>query len=65
MINKIHVPIPPMDFELPIQHGATPVSRPRIQSAELFGSAREVLIEHGGEEYRLRLTRQDKLILTK
>jgi hemin uptake protein HemP len=65
MINKIHVPIPPMDFELHTQHGATLVSRPRIQSAELFGSAREVLIEHGGEEYRLRLTRQDKLILTK
>lgn len=65
MINKIHVPVPPTDFELPIQHGATPASRPRIQSAELFGSAREVLIEHGGEEYRLRLTRQDKLILTK
>jgi hemin uptake protein HemP len=39
--------------------------RPRIRSAELFGKAREVVIEHAGEEYRLRLTRQDKLILTK
>ncbi|ESS71453.1 hemin uptake protein HemP [Methyloglobulus morosus KoM1] len=65
MINKIHIPIPPTDFELHTQQEAMPVSRPRIHSAELFGSAREVLIEHGGEEYRLRLTRQDKLILTK
>ncbi|MFZ2403705.1 MAG: hemin uptake protein HemP, partial [Methylobacter sp.] len=33
--------------------------------AELFGTTREVVIEHSGEEYRLRLTRQGKLILTK
>lgn len=42
-----------------------PVTRPRVHSVELFGTAREVLIEHAGEEYRLRLTRQGKLILTK
>lgn len=39
--------------------------RPRLRSAELFGTGREVVIEHAGQEYRLRLTRQDKLILTK
>lgn len=38
---------------------------PRLHSAELFGAVREVVIEHAGEEYRLRLTRQGKLILTK
>lgn len=38
---------------------------PRLRSAELFGTGREVVIEHAGQEYRLRLTRQDKLILTK
>ncbi len=37
----------------------------RLHSAELFSTAREVVIEHAGEEYRLRLTRQGKLILTK
>ena len=34
-------------------------------SHELFGSTQEILIEHAGQEYRLRITRQGKLILTK
>jgi hemin uptake protein HemP len=37
----------------------------RIRSEDLFGARREVHIEHRGEIYRLRLTRQDRLILTK
>lgn len=37
----------------------------RIDSAGLFGKARELVILHGREEYRLRITRQGKLILTK
>jgi hemin uptake protein HemP len=37
----------------------------RLRSAELFSGARELVIEHGGEEYRLRQTNQGKLILTK
>ncbi|MGH8558626.1 MAG: hemin uptake protein HemP [Methylococcales bacterium] len=45
--------------------GKTPALRPYLHSAELFGAAREVVIEHAGQEYRLRLTRQGKLILTK
>ena len=40
-------------------------ARQRLNSAELFGSAREVIIEHADHEYRLRLTSQGKLILTK
>ncbi len=40
-------------------------SRKRLSSADLFGAAQEILIEHAGQEYRLRITRQDKLILTK
>ena len=44
--------------------GSQPV-RQRLHSAELFGAVREIVIEHAGEEYRLRLTRQGKLILTK
>ena len=42
---------------------ATPPTR--IHSEPLFAAGREVLIVHRGEEYRLRITRQDKLILTK
>jgi hemin uptake protein HemP len=37
----------------------------RIQSRELFAATREILIIHGDETYRLRLTAQNKLILTK
>jgi hemin uptake protein HemP len=38
---------------------------PLLQSKELFGSAREILIEHSGGFYRLRVTHSNKLILTK
>jgi len=37
----------------------------QIRSDELFGSQREVLIEHAGELYSLRQTSKGKLILTK
>jgi len=36
-----------------------------IASAELFAGRSEIVIAHGQETYRLRLTRQNKLILTK
>lgn len=36
-----------------------------LDSAGLLQGRREVLIRHGGECYRLRHTRNDKLILTK
>jgi hemin uptake protein HemP len=37
---------------------------PRTTSRALLGAARELVIEHEGREYRLRLTQQGKLILT-
>ncbi len=37
----------------------------RLCSSELFSGARELVIEHAGDEYRLRQTNQGKLILTK
>ncbi len=37
----------------------------RLCSTELFSGARELVIEHAGDEYRLRQTNQGKLILTK
>jgi hemin uptake protein HemP len=45
---------------------AAPPSRARaITSSELLRDAREVIIIHRQEEYRLRITKQGKLILTK
>jgi hemin uptake protein HemP len=41
------------------------VSPPCLRSEALFGRTREILIEHGGAYYRLRLTHSNKLILTK
>ncbi|GAA0711849.1 hemin uptake protein HemP [Dokdonella soli] len=37
----------------------------RIDSRRLLSGGNELVIEHAGQEYRLRLTRNDKLILTK
>jgi hemin uptake protein HemP len=37
----------------------------RMDSRELFVATREIMIAHGRDIYRLRLTAQNKLILTK
>ncbi|MDP2226709.1 MAG: hemin uptake protein HemP [Moraxellaceae bacterium] len=45
---------------------AVPLSAlPTLDSTALFAAGREVRIRHSGEEYRLRLTSNNKLILTK
>jgi hemin uptake protein HemP len=36
-----------------------------IASEELFAGRSEIRVRHRGQEYRLRITRQGKLILTK
>jgi hemin uptake protein HemP len=41
------------------------VSGDRIDSRDLFAGSREIIIGHGSDSYRLRLTAQNKLILTK
>ena len=41
------------------------VAIPRISSQLLLDGGRELVIQHQGGEYHLRLTRNDKLILTK
>jgi hemin uptake protein HemP len=38
---------------------------PRVASSDLFRGKREVVIVHGQQEYRLSITKADKLILTK
>lgn len=37
----------------------------RFDSRDIFQATREIIIAHGEETYRLRLTAQNKLILTK
>nr|WP_221265757.1 hemin uptake protein HemP [Oleiagrimonas soli] len=57
----------------PIQPSATPhavravktSAVQRVASGRLLDGARELVIEHHGSEYHLRVTRNDKLILTK
>lgn len=42
-----------------------PMRDHRIESGDLFVGTKEIMIVHGSETYRLRLTAQNKLILTK
>lgn len=46
-------------------NSSTQRSRRTVTSAELIGQGNELIIQHAGEEYRLRITKQEKLILTK
>jgi len=41
------------------------LSRLKITSLEWLRGRRELMIVHGDQEYRLRITQNDKLILTK
>lgn len=55
---------------LSLRQAPEPVERsgpsvPLLRSEELFDKRREILIEHAGSFYRLRLTHSNKLILTK
>ncbi len=42
-----------------------PKKMPVLNVEKLFDGLREIRLFHDNEEYRLRLTRNDKLILTK
>jgi hemin uptake protein HemP len=52
--------MPPVPKPLP---SSQPVKR--IAVSDLLAGAREAVLLHGGDEYRLRLTSNGKLILTK
>jgi hemin uptake protein HemP len=41
------------------------ITNQRITSEQLFNKLRELVIQHEGEDYRLRITANNKLILTK
>lgn len=60
------LPLPTGEASLRIAPREQASSAPRrFDSRALFGDAQEVRIEHFGQEYRLRRTRNGKLILTK
>jgi hemin uptake protein HemP len=47
------------------RHSEEIVRPRRIRVSDLLGSAREAILEHAGQDYRLRVTSKGKLILTK
>jgi hemin uptake protein HemP len=53
---------PPADLR---KHQGNDRKLRRWRIADLTGDAREAIIEHDGQDYRLRVTANDKLILTK
>lgn len=62
----------PLDIDIAMvthaeeEHSALKItSIKKLNSEKLFGSGNEVMIQHQEETYVLRLTKQNKLILTK
>lgn len=49
-------PVPPQESRSPA---------PRLDTRTVLQGAREVILVHGSEEYRLKVTSSGKLILTK
>ncbi|MDF2810423.1 MAG: hemP [Microvirga sp.] len=49
----------------PAPKGGQSVAAEEIDVTTLIGARREVVLVHRGERYRLRVTANDKLILTK
>ena len=47
-----------------IAHSA-PMRPVRVRVSEILSGGREAILEHNGEDYRLRITANGKLILTK
>ncbi len=45
--------------------GVSDLGAPVVESVELMSGQRELIIRHGTETYRLRVTASNKLILTK
>lgn len=52
-------------MSIPPAAGMTPAAAPAIAVETLLGPRREAVLLHNGETYRLRVTSNNKLILTK
>lgn len=55
----------PVRSVLPCVPDLTPIPQREMTSTDLLNGAKEILIRHGSDTYRLRLTRNGKLILHK
>ena len=55
----------PLSDRLPAEPGQRTCPPDAVPADLLFRGRQEILIGHKGETYRLRITRNDKLILTK
>ena len=55
----------PADQSRVTARNASPASLRRLRVAELLAGDREVILEHVGQDYRLRITANGKLILMK
>jgi len=65
MISDTRVtPTASTDDDLPVQVGKAAIMPRRLTSTALLQGDRQVVIEHAGREYLLRITAQGKLILT-
>lgn len=58
-------PLPTLHYPKPQPVASDAPVKRQISSQLLLDGARELVIQHQGSEYYLRLTRNDKLILTK
>lgn len=57
-------PVPDPAGATPDEPAAAPSGPRRVRSEDLLKGGVELLIEHQGREYRLRVTQNGKLILT-
>ena len=64
-LNTLDFPATATATAAPADERAVAPTVPVLDSHLLLNGGREVLIRHGDECYRLRHTRNDKLILTK
>ncbi|WP_425617211.1 hemin uptake protein HemP [Anatilimnocola sp. NA78] len=65
-MNESNLPPDKKSESTPTQNSAGASQKPRVyRSDELFGGDREIWIEHGDLQYRLRITSAGKLVLNK
>lgn len=65
MVSALPKPLPPANAPADASHAQERAAVQLVSSAELMRGARELIITHEGERYRLQQTRNGKLILTK
>jgi len=65
LTTTLKTPLRTAEIRSPVAEMARGPAIPLLRSEDLFGKAREILIEHSGGFYRLRVTHSNKLILTK